>query len=79
MRDVSDDTRPFTEAWCEGTTPGGWRCASLIHESGDLLEEIEEEYGLLLCGDCQADYDIKVFAPDPESVAEAAWEWANNR
>lgn len=79
MIDDRDATESYVETWCEGTTPGGWRCASLIHESGDLLEEIEEEYGLLLCGDCQADADNGNTPVDEEARKEAAWEWFMDR
>lgn len=76
---MSPQATPYVETWCEGIAPGGWQCMNLIQEDGDLLEEIEEEYGLLLCGDCQADCDNGNRPHDEEAAKEAAWEWVNNR
>ena len=79
MRDVSDDTDPFVTAPCEGIAPGGWQCMNLIQEDGHLLEEIEEHYGFLLCGDCQDDADNGNTPVDEEARKEAAWEFQMDR
>ena len=79
MRDMSEDTDPYVTAPCEGIAPGGWQCMNLIQEDGDLLEEIEEEYGLLLCGDCQDDADNGNTPHDEEARKEAAWEFQMDR
>ena len=72
MRTVSEDTDPFVTAPCEG-------CPELVQKDGDVIGEIEDEYGVILCRSCQDDCDNGNTPHDEEAAKEAAWEWVNNR